>query len=182
MKKYLSLLFISLFSLSLFAQTKVAGNKLGKTLEKNNDASAVFVSEIDLSRMTVSENGTVTIPLFAKNKIKVVSAMDMTSIKERIAYAKKKALPVTFAVKDLTTLTYEITAIDGIETVSQYQERYLEEQKAESRKNLTKFPVQVVNQEVSNLSASESAWLPGQVQDKIKSNLQDYLDFVQAHV
>ena len=175
MKKYLSLLFISLFSLSLFAQTKVAGNKLGKTLEKNNDASAVFVSEIDLSRMTVSENGTVTIPLFAKNKIKVVSAMDMTSIKERIAYAKKKALPVTFAVKDLTTLTYEIAAIDGIETVSQYQERYLEEQKAEARKNLTKFPVQVVNQEVSNLSASESAWLPGQVQDKIKSNLQDYL-------
>lgn len=176
MKKYLSLLFISLFSLSLFAQTKVAGNKLGKTLEKNNDASAVFVSEIDLSRMTVSENGTVTIPLFAKKKIKVVSAMDMTSIKERIAYAKKKALPVTFAVKDLTTLTYEITAIDGIETVSQYQERYLEEQKAEARKNLTKFPVQVVNQEVSNLSASESAWLPGQVQDKIKSNLQDYLE------
>ncbi len=176
MKKYLSLLFISLFSLSLFAQTKVAGNKLGKTLEKNNDASAVFVSEIDLSRMTVSENGTVTIPLFAKNKIKVVSAMDMTSIKERIAYAKKKALPVTFAVKDLTTLTYEIAAIDGIETVSQYQERYLEEQKAEARKNLTKFPVQVVNQEVSNLSASESAWLPGQVQDKIKSNLQDYLE------
>ncbi len=175
MKKYLSLLFISLFSLSLFAQTKVAGNKLGKTLEKNNDASAVFVSEIDLSRMTVSENGTVTIPLFAKKKIKVVSAMDMTSIKERIAYAKKKALPVTFAVKDLTTLTYEIAAIDGIETVSQYQERYLEEQKAEARKNLTKFPVQVVNQEVSNLSASESAWLPGQVQDKIKSNLQDYL-------
>ena len=175
MKKYLSLIFISLLSISLFSQTKVTGKKLGKTLEKNNDASAIFVSEIDLSRMTVSENGTVTIPLFAKNKIKVVSAMDMTSIKERIAYAKKKALPVTFAVKDLTALTYEITAIDGIETVSQYQERYLEEQKAEARKNLTKFPVQVVNQEVSNLSASETAWLPGQVQDKIKSNLQDYL-------
>ena len=175
MKKHLSLLLISLFSLSLFAYTKVDAKKIGKTLEKNNDASAVFVSEIDLSRMTVSENGTVTIPLFAKKKIKVVSAMDMTSIKERIAYAKKKALPVTFAVKDLTTLTYEITAIDGIETVSQYQERYLEEQKAEARKNLTKFLVQVVNQEVSNLSASESAWLPGQVQDKIKSNLQDYL-------
>lgn len=175
MKKYLSLLLISLFSFSLFAQTKVDVKKIGKTLEKNKDASAVFVSEIDLSRMTVSESGTVTIPLFAKNKIKVVSAMDMTSIKERIVYAKKKALPVTFAVKDLTTLTYEITAIDGIETVSQYQERYMEEQKAEARKNLTKFPVQVVNQEVSNLSASETAWLPGQVQDKIKSNLQDYL-------
>ncbi|MGN0723380.1 MAG: hypothetical protein ACI4LT_05155, partial [Treponema sp.] len=175
MKKIIALLLTSFLSLSLFAQTKVAENKLGKTLEKNKDASAVFLSKIDLSRMTVSENGTVTIPLFSKNKIKVVSAMNMTSIKERIAYAKKKALPVTFAVKDLTTMTYEIIAIDGIETVSQYRERYLEEQKAEAYKNLTKFPVQVVNQEVSNLSASESAWLPGQVQDKIKSNLQDYL-------
>ena len=186
MKKYLSLLFISLFSLSLFAQTKVAGNKLGKTLEKNNDASAVFVSEIDLSRMTVSENGTVTIPLFAKNKIKVVSAMDMTSIKERIAYAKKNVFEVTFQTQDVPSHTYGITAIKGIESAEEYNSRLEEEARkraeeekarmeAERLENLTKFPVQVVNQEVSNLSASESAWLPGQVQDKIKSNLQDYL-------
>lgn len=186
MKKYLSLLLISLFSLSLFAQTKVDAKKIGKTLEKNKDASAVFVSEIDLCVMTVSESGTVTIPLFAKNKIKVVSAMDMTSIKERIAYAKKNVFEVTFQTQDVPSHTYGITAIKGIESAEEYNSRLEEEARkraeeekarmeAERLENLTKFPVQVVNQEVSNLSASESAWLPGQVQDKIKSNLQDYL-------
>ncbi len=175
MKKFLSLLLISLFSISLFAQTNVAEKKLGKNLENNKDETAVFVSEIDLRKMTVTESGTVTIPLFAKNKIKVVSGIDMTNIKERIAYTKKEKLATTFEVKDLASKTYAITKIDGIETVAQYKERYLEEQKAEARKNLTKFPVQVVNQEVSNLSASETAWLPGQIQDKLKSNLQDYL-------
>lgn len=186
MKKYLSLLLISLFSLSLFAQTKVDAKKIGKTLEKNKDASAVFVSEIDLGGMTVSESRTVTIPLFAKNKIKVVSAMDMTSIKERIAYAKKNVFEVTFQTQDVPSHTYGITAIKGIESAEEYNSRLEEEARkraeeekarmeAERLENLTKFPVQVVNQEVSNLSASESAWLPGQVQDKIKSNLQDYL-------
>ena len=70
---------------SAFAQTKVDSKKLGKTLEKNKDSSAVFVSEIDLSEMTVSDSGAVTIPIFAKSKISVVSGMDMTNIKERIA-------------------------------------------------------------------------------------------------
>ena len=42
-------------------------------------------------------------------------------------------------------------------------------------KKIENQPVQVVNQESANLSASESAWLPGQIQDKLKSNLQDYL-------
>ena len=186
MKKYLSLLLISLFSFSLFAQTKVDAKKIGKTLEKNKDASAVFVSEIDLGGMTVSESGTVTIPLFAKNKIKVVSAMDMTSIKERIAYAKKNVFEVTFQTQDVPSHTYGITAIKGIESVEEYNSRLEEEARkraeeekarmeAERLENLTKFPVQIINQEVSNLSASETAWLPGQVQDKIKSNLQDYL-------
>ena len=186
MKKYLSLLLISLFSLSLFAQTKVDAKKIGKTLEKNKDASAVFVSEIDLGVMTVSESGSVTIPLFAKNKIKVVSAMDMTSIKERIVYAKKNVFEVTFQTQDVPSHTYGITAIKGIESAEEYNRRLEEEARkraeeekarmeAERLENLTKFPVQVVNQEVSNLSASETAWLPGQVQDKIKSNLQDYL-------
>lgn len=186
MKKYLSLLLISLFSFSFFAQTKVDAKKIGKMLEKNKDASAVFVSEIDLGGITVSESGTVTIPLFAKNKIKVVSAMDMTSIKERIAYAKKNVFEVTFQTQDVSSHTYGITAIKGIESAEEYNSRLEEEARkraeeekarmeAERLENLTKFPVQVVNQEVSNLSASESAWLPGQVQDKIKSNLQDYL-------
>ncbi len=39
-----------------------------------------------------------------------------------------------------------------------------------------KYSVQVINQETVNLSASEAAWLPGQVQDKLKSNLQEYLE------
>ena len=175
MKKYLSLLLISLFSISLFAQTKVDAKKIGKTLEKNKDATAVFVSEIDLSKIQITESGTVTIPLFAKSKIKIVSGMDMTGIKSRLSYSKLKKWNTTFEVKDLASKTYAITNIAGIETVAEYKERWLEEQKAEARKNITKFPVQVVNQEVVNISGAESAWLPGQIQDKLKSNLQEYL-------
>ncbi len=39
-----------------------------------------------------------------------------------------------------------------------------------------KYSVQVIKQEAVNLSASEAAWLPGQVQDKLKSILQEYLE------
>ena len=175
MRKLIAVLVAALISVSLFAQTNVAEKKLGKTLEKNKDATAVFVSEIDLSQLSVSDNGTVTLPLFSKNKISIVSGMDMTNIKERISFANKKSFITTFATKDLDSNTYAITKIDGIETVTQYKERYIEEQKAEARKNLTKMPVQVVNQEVINLAGAESAWLPGQIQDKLKSNLQEFL-------
>ena len=175
MRKLITVLLVALISVSLFAQTNVAEKKLGKTLEKNKDATAVFVSEIDLSGMNISANGTITLPLFAKNKLSIVSGMDMTNIKERISFANKKAFITTFATKDLDSKTYAITKIDGIETVSQYKERYIEEQKTEARKNLTKMPVQVVNQEVINLAGAESAWLPGQIQDKLKSNLQEFL-------
>ena len=186
MKKYLSLLLISLFSISLFAQTKVDAKKIGKTLEKNKDATAVFTCDMSLSGMKVANDGTVILSALAKNKVKIVSGMDMTNIAERLNYANKKTYLVTFETTDLSSKTYSITKIDGIETVEQYKERLVQEEKkrAEEAKakwekerleNLTKFPVQVVNQEVSNLNASESAWLPGQVQDKIKSNLQDYL-------
>lgn len=175
MRKFIAVLVSALISVSLFAQTNVAEKKLGKTLEKNKDSSAVFVSEIDLSQLSVLDNGTVTLPLFSKNKISIVSGMDMTNIKERISFVNKKAFITTFATKDLDSKTYAITKIDGIETVSQYKERYIEEQKAEARKNLTKMPVQVVNQEVINLAGAESAWLPGQIQDKLKSNLQEFL-------
>ena len=37
------------------------------------------------------------------------------------------------------------------------------------------MPVQVVNQEVINIAGTEASWLPGQVQDKLKSNLQEYM-------
>ena len=160
---------------SAFAQTKVDAKKLGKTLEKNKDSSAVFVSEIDLRKMTVSDSGAVTIPLIAKSKISIVSGMDMTSIKERIAYTKKSKLAVTFETKGLKPNTYTITKIDGIETVEEYNARLAAEKKQESLSNLTKMPVQVVNQELINAADTEASWLPGQVQDKLKSNLQDYL-------
>ena len=32
-----------------------------------------------------------------------------------------------------------------------------------------------MNQEVINLAGAEAAWLPGQIQDKLKSNLQEFL-------
>ena len=43
MKKYLSLLLISLFSISLFAHTKIDAKKIGKTLESNKDSAATFI-------------------------------------------------------------------------------------------------------------------------------------------
>lgn len=70
MKKHIILLLNAFLSFSIFAQINVAEAKLGKTLEKNKDANAVFVSEIDFASM-------------------VVSGMDMTNIDERIAYTKK---------------------------------------------------------------------------------------------
>ena len=95
---------------------------------------------------------------------------DMSYIKERIAYTKKKKFQTTIEVKDLITKTYMITKIEGIETVEEYTERNRELLIAESRKNIQKYPIQVVNQEISNLSTSESSWLPLQIQDKLKSN------------
>ena len=124
--------------------------------------------------MNVAPDGTVTIPFFTKTKSKFVSGMDMTNIVERVSYANKK-LVTTFTVKDLASKTYAIINIAGIETVAQYKERYLEEQKAEARKNITKLPVQVIIQESINLAGSEAAWLPGQIQDKLKANFQEYL-------
>ena len=186
MKKYLSLLLISLFSISLFAQTKVDAKKIGKTLEKNKDATAVFTCDMSLSEMKVANDGNVILPAFAKNKVKIVSGMDMTNIAERLNYANKVTYLVTFKTISLAPKIYSISGIDGVETVEQYKERLIreEEKRAQEAKeklererleNLTKLPVQVVNQEVVNISGAESAWLPGQVQDKLKSNLQEYL-------
>ncbi len=175
LRKILTIFITTFLSFSIFAQTNVAQAKLGKALEKNKDANAVFVSEIDLASMSVAEDGKISLPLFSKNKIKVVSGMEMANITERIAYTKKAKFATTFAVKDLPSKTYAITDIAGIETLEEYKERCIEEQKAEARKNLTKLPVQVVNQEVINLAGAEAAWLPGQIQDKLKSNLQEFL-------
>ena len=174
MKKIATLFIALLISMPFFSQTKVAAKKLSKALDSNKDAGAVFESEISLKGMNVAPDGTVTIPFFTKTKSRFVSGMDMTNIVERVSYANKN-LVTTFTVKDLASKTYAITNIAGIETVAQYKERYLEEQKAEARKNITKFPVQVIIQESINLAGSEAAWLPGQIQDKLKSNFQEYL-------
>ena len=191
MKKYITLLLISLFSISLFAQTNVAEEKLGKTLEKNKDLNAVFVSEVDLSQMTVSGEE-IKLPLFKKNKLQIVSGIDLTNIKERISYAKKSSFKTTFLTKDLSQKIkiYTLTEIEGIETVDEYSARIEEETRLAEEKriaeekerwererlaNLTEYPVQVVNLEIVNLGISENAWLPGQIQDKLKSNLQEYL-------
>ena len=168
MKKYITLLLISLFSISLFAQTKVDAKKIGKTLEKNKDATAVFTCDMSLSGMKVENDGTVILSALAKNKVKIVSGMVMTNIAERLNYANKATYPVTFETKDLPSKTYSLVKIDGIESVLEYGKRTRSE-------NLTKLPVQVVNQEVVNIAGAEAAWLPGQIQDKIKSNLQEYL-------
>ena len=68
----------------------------------------------------------------------------------------------------MSSKTYVITKIDGLESVEEYRTK-------ERFSNIVKMPVQVVNQEFVNLAPSETAWLPGQVQDKFKSNLQEYL-------
>ena len=121
-----------------------------------------------LSGMKVANDGTVILSVLAKNKVKIVSGMDMTNIAERLNYANKATYPVTFETKDLPSKTYSLVKIDGIESVLEYGKRTHSE-------NLTKHPVQVVNQEVVNIAGAEAAWLPGQVQDKLKSNLQEYL-------
>lgn len=168
MKKHIAILSVFLFMMTAFAQTSVEAKKLGKVLESNKDGSAVFVSEVDLSGMAVADDGKIALPLFAKNKIVLMSGMDMTCIHERIAFANKKKFAVTFETKDLAAKTYAITKIDGIESFAEYNTRARAE-------NLKKMPVQVVNQEAVNIAGTEAAWLPGQIQDKLKSNLQEYL-------
>lgn len=179
MKRFLLLSLLSCFCINVFAQTVIQDSKLGKTLEKNKDEMAIFLSEIDLRKMSVAADGKIIIPILAKSKITVVSGMDMTDIEKRIQYSGKDKHETTFEVKDISSKTYTITKIEGIETFAQYKERVSAEEKAlwerERKSNLTKMPVQVVNQEVINLGASETAWLPGQIQDKLKSNLQEFL-------
>ena len=124
MKKYLSLLFLSLFSISVFAQTKVNAKKLGKELEKNKDASAVFICEMNLSGLKVADDGTVTLPVLAKNKIKIVSGMDMENVTERLSYANRATYSVTLATKDLASKAYSLINIDGIESVLEYCKKH----------------------------------------------------------
>ena len=178
MKKYLSLLLISLFSISLFAQTKVDAKKIGKTLESNKDAAATFSCEVDITGITATENK-VVIPSIVSKKLKLEAAFETELLKERIAASKTTVHEVTFTPKDIKARIYTVTGIKGIETVKQYKDRLAEEARIKAEKerlaNLTKLPVQVVIQESVNLDSKDASWLPGQIQDKLKSNLQDYV-------
>ena len=73
MKKNISLLLTAFISFSLFAQTKVDAKKIGKTLDSNKDAAAVFICDMSLSGMKVTDDGTVTLSVFAKNKANTVN-------------------------------------------------------------------------------------------------------------
>ena len=167
MKKLFAALMALFVSFSVFAQTTVDSSKLGKTLEKNKDDSIVFVSSLDFTKAEVNKDGEVKIPSLLKSKIKIISDVDLTEIAGRAKHAGKN-LETTLEVKDLSSKTYVITKIDGLESIEEYRTK-------ERLSNIVKMPVQVVNQEFVNLAPSETAWLPGQVQDKFKSNLQEYL-------
>ena len=168
MKKLIALFAALLLAGTAFAQTKVDAKKLAKALESNKDASAVFVSELDLSGIKVADDGKITLPLFAKSKANLVAGMDMTNINERIEFANKKSFAVTFETKELASKKYALSNIEGIESVAECALRLRSQ-------NLTKLPVQVVNLEAAGVLATEAAWLPGQARDKLKSNLQEYL-------
>lgn len=174
MKKAFVLFCSIFFVIGLYAQTSVTEKNLGKTLEKNKEANAIFESYINLNDMRVLSDGKVILPLLAKSKISLVSEMDMTEINKRIAYARKNSFKVIIITKDLQNKTYAITDIEGIESYDEYKNRLAAEAEKERLANLTKQPVQVILPETVNVSAGEASWLPGQVQDKIKENLQTY--------
>ncbi len=170
MKKVFGIMLFLLVACATFAQSKViTEKKLVQTLENNKKTDVVFVSEISLSGFSVDDNGSVSIPLFSGSAIKLVSAMDMTNISERLAY-KKGLHKVTFQTKE-SGKTYAITAIDGIESVAEYNARLVQERK----QNITKLAVQVVLPELENVTGNEKNWIAGQIQDKLKSNFQEYL-------
>lgn len=168
MKKLIALFAALLLAGTAFAQTKVDAKKLAKALESNKDSSAVFVSELDLSKIEVADDGKISLPLFAKSKASLVAGMDMTNITERIEFANKKNFAVTFEAKDLATKKYALTNIEGIESVSECAVRLRSQ-------NLAKLPVQIVNLDATGLLATEAAWLPAQAQKILKSNLHKYL-------
>ena len=166
-----------------FAQTKaVEASKLVKTLEKNKKTSIVFGSSVSLKGLSIKADGSLVVPALASEQLKFVAGIDTEALQERLNYKNLSTYKIELVLKDMSTKTYEITKIDGIESVSQYRarkeaERIAEEERKEAERlyNLLNMPVQVVNFETVNLNTSETSWLPLQIQDKLKSNLQTYL-------
>ena len=188
-----------------FAQTKqIDASKLVKTLEKNKKTSIVFGSSVNLKGLSIKSDGSLVVPALASERLKFVAGIDTEALQERLNYKNLSTYKIELVLKDVSTKTYEITKIDGIESVSQYRarkeaeriaeekrleaeriaeeerkeaERIAEEERKEAERlyNLLNMPVQVVNFETVNLNTSETSWLPLQIQDKLKSNLQTYL-------
>ncbi|MEE3409919.1 MAG: formylglycine-generating enzyme family protein [Treponema sp.] len=179
MKKLIALFAALLLAGTAFAQTKVDAKKLAKALESNKDSSAVFVSELDLSKIEVADDGKISLPLFAKSKASLVAGMDMTNINERVAFANKKSFTVTFEAKDIASKTYAITNIDGIENAVECAARLQREAKEkwerERRVNLLRLPVQIVSLDAAGLLATEAAWLSDSVKGRLRFDLQEYL-------
>ncbi|WP_288568147.1 SUMF1/EgtB/PvdO family nonheme iron enzyme [uncultured Treponema sp.] len=201
MKRFLTVLVAALLLVPAFAQTTVDEGKLVKTLEKNKDEDASFASEIDLSRMKVYSDGEVSIPLFAKSKVNIVSDIDMIDIEIRMSNARKSRFNVLFKVKDIKSKTYKITRIAGIETGAEYRKRLeaersqAEEKAAELRRqqeekerleaeaaaeaarkaDLRNTVFVIVNLEPENLPGAEAEWIPICVRDNLRLNLRECL-------
>lgn len=171
-KKLSTVVLFIFFSFTAFSQTKkVAEKKLVKTLENNKKTDVVFSSEIDLTGLKIQKNNLIMLPLFSQSKIFLYADFDINFINERINHTEKRIFNVKIKPKDIKQKTYRLTDIEGIESVSEYKNRLEKERK----ENTLKHPVQVVSPILENITDSEKNWLGGQIQGKIKSNLQDYL-------
>ena len=168
-RKMMLAVLAALVMTAAFAQTSVEEKKLGKMLEKNKDASAVFVSEIDLRQMTVAADGRVTIPLLAKNKIVIVSEMDMTSIAQRIAASRKSKFTATFTTKDAGTKTYALTDIAGLESAGAESTKTNDSNSAKVPLNSIAVPAP------KGVNLGDGAdWIPLFIQGVITANFQQY--------
>ena len=174
MKLKKSMIFIwTLFVITtLSAQTKnIQKNKLLKTLEKNKKTEIVFISDVDLSNIEILDNSIVVIPSLKSDIINFISEIEIDYLTERLEYRKFPTFKVEFVLNNKELKTYAITKIHGIESVQEYTTR----KEQERLEQLTQNPIQIFNLEITNLNNSETSWLPLQIQDKLKSNLQTYL-------
>lgn len=185
MKLKKSMIFIwTLFVITtLSAQTKnIQKDKLLKTLEKNKKTEIVFISDVDLSNIEILDKSKVIIPSLKSDIINFISEIEIDYLTERLEYRKFPTFKVEFVLNNKELKTYAITKIHGIESVQEYttrkeQERIEEEKRKERERleKLTQSPIQVFNLEITNLNNSEASWVPLQIKDKLKSNLQTYL-------
>jgi len=156
---------------TISSNKKYSKNKLLKTLEKNKKTEIVFISDVDLSNIEILDNSIVVIPSLKSDIINFISEIEIDYLTERLEYRKFPTFKVEFVLNNKELKTYAITKIHGIESVQEYTTR----KEQERLEQLTQNPIQIFNLEITNLNNSETSWLPLQIQDKLKSNLQTYL-------